>query len=91
MRFFSQLSLASLSLYAVSVTGNPIQKRQGGAFAITGFENTAPRLEIGQLQGNFQQWNLFLTGLQRLQFTNQDDELSYYQITRMEFPQLSRN
>lgn len=32
------------------------------------------------MQRDNQLWSLFVTGLQRLQFTDQRDELSYYQI-----------
>lgn len=45
-----------------------------------GLNNTAPRLEIRELQRNPDLFNLYLLGLQRWQNTSQDDKFSYFQI-----------
>ncbi|OSS44263.1 hypothetical protein B5807_11082 [Epicoccum nigrum] len=45
-----------------------------------GINNTAPRLEIRELQRNPDLFNLYLLGLQRWQNISQDDKLSYFQI-----------
>lgn len=44
-----------------------------------GLNNTAPRLEIRELQRNPDLFNLYLLGLQRWQNTSQDDKFSYFQ------------
>jgi tyrosinase len=38
------------------------------------------RQEIRQLQQNQEQWTLYLLGLSMLQYTDQSEQLSYYQI-----------
>jgi tyrosinase len=48
-----------------------------------GLNNTAPRLEIRELQRNPDLFNLYLLGLQRWQNTSQDEKLSYFQIAGM--------
>ena len=48
-----------------------------------GLNNTAPRLEIRELQRNPDLFNLYLLGIQRWQNTSQDDKLSYFQIAGM--------
>jgi len=61
----------------------PLLRRQAQApFNVAGVQGAgvASRLEIRQLQGNADQWNIFLLGLQRMQGMNQQDSLSYYQI-----------
>ncbi|KAH6644006.1 common central domain of tyrosinase-domain-containing protein [Boeremia exigua] len=45
-----------------------------------GLNNTAPRLEIRELQRNQDLFNLYLLGLQHWQETNQDDKFSYFQV-----------
>jgi tyrosinase len=39
------------------------------------------RQEIRNLEQNGDQWTLYLLGLSMMQFTNQSDPLSWYQIT----------
>ena len=60
-------------------------RRQDGIYPVLGvrghgLNNTAPRLEIRELQRNPDLFNLYLLGLQRWQNTSQDDKLSYFQI-----------
>ncbi|KAF2996411.1 hypothetical protein E8E13_002136 [Curvularia kusanoi] len=45
-----------------------------------GLNNTAPRLEIRELQRNPDLFNLYLLGLQRWQNTSQEDKFSYFQV-----------
>ena len=63
-------------------------RRQMATFAITGVQSgrggngSVPlRLEIRQLQQNADQWNLYLLALDRLHNVNQNDLLSWYQIS----------
>ena len=45
-----------------------------------GLNNTAPRLEIRELQRNPDLFNIYLLGLQRWQNTSQDEKFSYFQV-----------
>lgn len=45
-----------------------------------GLNNTAPRLEIRELQRHPDLFNLYLLGLQRWQNASQDDKFSYFQV-----------
>lgn len=65
-----------------------LEKRQATFYPITGVplngtngSGPVPRLEVRQLQGNADQWNLYLLGLDRLMNVDQGDKLSYYQIS----------
>jgi tyrosinase len=65
---------------------HPLNRRQStnssGFTIVTGIQNTSlqPRLEIGQLEKNADQWNIYLLGMRRFMRTNQTEKLSYYQI-----------
>lgn len=48
-----------------------------------GLNNTAPRLEIRELQRNPDLFNLYLLGLQRWQNSSQEDKFSYFQVAGM--------
>lgn len=63
-------------------------RRQDGIYPVLGvrghgLNNTAPRLEIRELQRNPDLFNLYLLGLQRWQNASQDEKLSYFQIAGM--------
>lgn len=64
------------------------QKRQSGFFSVLGVAGITgpashPRLEIRELERNKDQWNIYLLGLRKFQGVNQNDKLSYYQISGM--------
>ena len=62
-------------------------KRQSAPYVVTGIQHpngsTPLRLEIRQLEQNPAMWTLYLLGLDMLQYTNQAEMLSWYQITGM--------
>lgn len=52
--------------------------------SLAGSDGELPlRQEIRNLEQNRDQWTLYLLGLSMMQFTNQSDPLSWYQITGM--------
>lgn len=61
------------------------EKRQTAPLAVTGFQGSGiqPRLEIRDLQSNGDQFNMYLLALQRMQQLDQDDFLSYFQLSGM--------
>lgn len=68
----------------------PNRKRQDGLFSVLGVggltgTDSHPRLEIRELEKNEDQWNVYLLGLRRFQSVDQNDKLSYYQISGMFF------
>lgn len=44
-------------------------------------DNKALRMEIRDLEKNEDQWTLYILGLSMMQYTNQTDEISWYQVT----------
>ena len=61
------------------------EKRQTAPLAVTGFQGSGiqPRLEIRQLQGNGDQFNMYILALQRMQQMDQDDFQSYFALSGM--------
>lgn len=60
-----------------------LETRQTNILAVTGVRTNAgvhPRLELGDLMRNWDQANLYLLGLQRMQNMPQNHPLSYFQI-----------
>ena len=65
------------------------EKRQSDdtPYIVTGVQTNLPtngsmpiRLEVRQLQQNTAQWNLFLLALDKLQYTDQSELLSWYEV-----------
>jgi tyrosinase len=88
-------SVVALIALAASITpslGAPLEARQRNFFPITGpsVGGVQPRLEIRDVQANAEYFNLFILAIKRFQDMNQDDKLSYFQISGMYcVPQLS--
>jgi tyrosinase len=78
--------------YGDSIDRNTILKRQQSStpYVVTGVQiadgSTPLRLEVRQLEQDPVTWTLYLLGLDMLQFTNQTEMLSWYQITGLHFP-----
>jgi tyrosinase len=49
-------------------------------------DNKALRKEIRDLEQNEDQWTLYILGLSMMQYTNQSDEISWYQVTGLLSP-----
>ncbi|PMD13322.1 Di-copper centre-containing protein [Hyaloscypha hepaticicola] len=73
--------------YGDSIDRNTITKRQqpSSPFVVTGVQTsrgpTPLRLEVRQLEQDPTLWTLYILGLDMLQYTNQTEMLSWYQIT----------
>jgi tyrosinase len=81
-------ALFAASLLVTSSWASPLRKRsldrrQNAPFVVTGLagEPIQPRLELRDLQQNADQWNIYLLGLQRMQSADQNDILSWFQIS----------
>ena len=61
------------------------QRRQAsnGTFVVTGVAGAGvhPRLELREMQQDADLWNLYILGLRRFYDVDQDDKLSFYQIS----------
>jgi hypothetical protein len=79
--FVIQANLA-YSSYDYGSQKRPVSKRQSSIIQTTGVKNNGvqSRQEIRQLEQNTMLWTLYILGLDMLQYTDQNDELSWYQI-----------
>jgi tyrosinase len=75
--------------FGVDVTRR-MKRQTGGPFvlrALARVDGELPlRQEIRTLEQNRDQWTLYLLGLSMMQFTNQSDPVSWYQITGIALP-----
>jgi tyrosinase len=76
-------ALAASFIPALGAPVDNLEARQGGFYAINGpaVGGVQPRLEIRDVQSNAEMFNLFILATKRFQDMNQDDKLSYFQIS----------
>lgn len=69
----------------IETTHSQHQRRQSSSetFVVTGVASAGvhPRLELRAMQDDADLWNLYILGLRRFYDTDQDDKLSFYQIS----------
>lgn len=64
-----------------SLTGNTLVYNQLASSTGDNDGDKALRVEIRDLEKNEDQWTLYMLGLSMMQYTNQSDEISWYQVT----------
>lgn len=71
------------STSASSYSQHERRQSSNGTFVVTGVAGAGvhPRLELRAMQDDADLWNLYILGLRRFYDTDQDDKLSFYQIS----------
>jgi tyrosinase len=87
MCFWPSVHPQPFGSYEYGIDRSKIVKRQSSPYVVTGIQHpngsTPLRLEVRQLEQNPTLWTLYLLGLDMMQYTNQTEMLSWYQITGM--------
>jgi tyrosinase len=81
--FFALTAIAALLTPSFAAPLENIQVRQADYVAVTGAAvgGVQPRLEIRDVEANKEMFNLLLLAMKRFQDTNQEEKLSYYEIS----------